>query len=78
MWCEIVATLALAAVMPVVALLERDREQAIVCLCLSLPAVVVGLGVVVLERPVRAWLDRRYTRAAARGVVELEARAARR
>lgn len=42
-----------------------------------LPALVVGATVIVLERPVRAWLERRHARMVLRGVAELEAKVAR-
>ncbi|MDB5217984.1 MAG: hypothetical protein JWO86_5911 [Myxococcaceae bacterium] len=37
----------------------------------------VGMIVLVLSKPMGAWLDRRYARKVARGIAELEARAVR-
>ena len=57
--------------------LRGRHDDAVAFVAFHLPAVPVVALILFLEKPVRAWLERRYARKVARGIVELEARAAR-
>ena len=53
------------------------HDSAIVAVALHIGALALSMVICVLDRPVRALLERRYARKVARGIVELETRASR-
>jgi hypothetical protein len=57
--------------------LNGRGDAAIAFVACYLAALAVGVLGAALEPLIRAWLDRRYARKVARGIAELEARAAR-
>ena len=83
------ATIARQCLMPLIfggtfslgELLRGDRERSLYILLGTLATiafcVVLGLLIEWIERPISAWLDRRYARVVAKGIAELEAKAAR-
>jgi hypothetical protein len=76
-WKDLVVAIVYTSFLPVMSLIEGDRETTRLAVYACAPLLPFFLGLVFLERPVRAWLDRRYARRVAKGVEELEAKAAR-
>jgi len=57
--------------------LHGRHDSAVVVVAGHLGALSLGAIICLLEKPVRGWLERRYARKVARGIVELEVRASR-
>src|SRR4051812_8915152 len=74
-WYDAVILTVLSAAPVLIQLHDRGAEAALLTVELVVPALVVSLAALFLERRVRAWFARRDARAVAEGIIELEAKA---